>query len=408
MTATDMQHAAAATGVRFGRLLTRSFALVAVLGVSAALIAVLTTGLVLQQTYARDNLQLMAQQAVYSAEIPIVFNDRNGLASSLAPIIDSDTVAAVRVVGADGTTMLDSSTSGSESSFSLVPEFLMPGTISLPVTTGGSQIGTVHLTGSSVGVTRLFIASIIGALLSMGAIVLSTMVIARRLRRALIEPIERIAQVVHDVRADGDFSRRVQGAQVAEVDALAGDINALLGQLQDWQGQVTSTHEALLHRASFDPLSGLPNRATFTERARNALRAAHRSGGRVGILFMDGDNFKATNDRFGHAAGDRMIAQIGARVPQLLRVGDVVARMGGDEFAVLIHHIEQEGDVESVATRIEEVMQQPVQVTEEDSVVVGLSIGMAIYPDDGDDVEQLIQTADDRMYAAKKQRKSGP
>ncbi len=408
MTATERHGLADATGVRFGRLLTRSFALVAVLGVSAALIAVLTTGLVLQRTYARDNLQLMAQQAVYSAEIPIVFNDRNGLARSLAPIIDSDTVAAIRVVGADGTTLLDTSGPEAAPSFSLVPEFLMPGAIILPVTTGGSQIGAVHLTGSGVGVTRLFIASIIGALLCMGAIVLSTMVIARRLRRALIEPIERIAQVAHDVRADGDFSRRAPGAEVAEVDALASDINALLGQLQDWQGQVTSTHEALLHRASFDPLSGLPNRATFTERARNALRAARRSGGRVGILFMDGDNFKSTNDRFGHAAGDRMIAQIGARVPQLLRVGDVVARMGGDEFAVLIHHIEQEGDVESVATRIEEVMQQPVQVTEEASVVVGLSIGTAIFPDDGDDVEQLIQTADDRMYAAKKQRKSGP
>lgn len=391
---------------RLSRLLSRSFALVAVLAVSTALLAVLVTGFTLQRSYARDNLRLLAQQAAYAAEIPVVFNDERALADALNAVLTSDNVATI-VVDANGRqTRLGQSTADRGGvTGTLAPRLLLPEPVTMQIVSAGSPIGSVTLTSSGAGVGRLLIASIVGTLLCIAAIVLGTLAIARRLNRAMVRPLEHIAEVTHAVREEGRFDRRVPEAQIVEVDALVGDFNAMLTQLEEWQGQAARTHEALVHRASYDPLSGLPNRTTFTEQLRDAIRSAKRNDDRVGLLFLDGDNFKQTNDRFGHAAGDRVITEVAARIPPLLRVGDLVARIGGDEFAVLVHHIEGVNDAQMVARRIAQVMEAPVGISGTDSVVVGLSIGVAIYPDDGADVEQLMQIADDRMYAEKNARK---
>ncbi len=264
----------------------------------------------------------------------------------------------------------------------------------------------VQIVSGGQGVGRLIVAIIVGAVLCIIAIALGTIVLVRYFKRALIVPLGAIAEVAHAVRGDGQLDRRVPSTQIAEVNELADCFNTLLGQLEDWQGQAASTHQALLHRASYDPLSGLPNRTTFVERVRDAVRAAQRNDDRFAVLFMDGDDFKQTNDQYGHAAGDRVITEVAARISPLLRVGDLVARMGGDEFAILVHHLEKIEDAQSVATRVDEVMQQPINVTDHCQVTVGISIGIAIYPDDGSDVDTLIQVADDRMYVNKHARKA--
>lgn len=398
--------ASTASPIRLGQLLTRSFVLVALAGVFATLIVVLTAGILLQRSYAQENLHLLARQAAIASAAPIAANDRAALAHALRPVIQAASVATVEVASTQGTRLFTAAGATRARGADMVPAALLPPPAILPVEVDGNRVGTVRLTGIGIGVEQLLLATIAGALLCIGTMAGAAALVVRRLRHEIVEPIEQMAGAAHAVRAYGGFHRRIPMSRVAELHMLASDFNGLLAQMEAWQEDVDSAHEALMHRASFDPLSGLPNRANFVERARAALRAAQRNGDRVGILFMDGDHFKATNDRFGHAAGDRMIEQIGARVPPLLRVGDVAARMGGDEFAVLIHHVEDEQDASSVARRIEEVMQQPVQVTAQQAVAVGLSIGIALYPDDGDDVEALIRAADQRMYAVKRQRKA--
>ncbi|MEK6542035.1 MAG: diguanylate cyclase [Pseudomonadota bacterium] len=389
------------TMVPLARVLSRSFTLVGLLGVAVALLAVFTTGFILQRDYARDNLQLLANQAAYSAEVPIIFNDERGLRDALQPILELGDVAHIQITNANGAILatLDGPTLAPSESY--LPTMLVPDPAQAPIYSGGSRIGTVVATSSGQGTGRLIIAAIIGAIGCISLIAFGTMAVARRLNHILVAPLGAIAKIAHSVRADGNFERRAPPASIAEVNALADDFNALLSKLHDWQGQISSTHEALLHRASYDLLSGLPNRSAFIERVRDIIRAAQRSDGRFAILFMDGDNFKETNDRFGHAAGDKVIAEVAARLSPLLRAGDVAARLGGDEFAVLVNHLEADEHAGAVANRIGQSMQLPIAVTERDAVTVSMSIGIAIYPDDGDGVDILMQIADGRMYEAK-------
>lgn len=389
------------TMVPLARVLSRSFTLVGLLGVAVALLAVFTTGFILQRDYARDNLQLLANQAAYSAEVPIIFNDERGLRDALQPILELGDVAHIQITNANGAILatLDGPTLAPSESY--LPTMLVPDPAQAPIYSGGSRIGTVVATSSGQGTGRLIIAAIIGAIGCISLIAFGTMAVARRLNHILVAPLGAIAKIAHSVRADGNFERRAPPASIAEVNELADDFNALLSKLHDWQGQIASTHEALLHRASYDLLSGLPNRSAFIERVRDIIRAAQRSDGRFAILFMDGDNFKETNDRFGHAAGDKVIAEVAARLSPLLRAGDVAARLGGDEFAVLVNHLEVDEHAQAVANRIGQSMQLPIAVTERDAVTVSMSIGIAIYPEDGDGVDILMQIADGRMYEAK-------
>jgi diguanylate cyclase (GGDEF)-like protein len=162
-----------------------------------------------------------------------------------------------------------------------------------------------------------------------------------------------------------------------------------------------SLHNDMIDAASRDTLSGLDNRATLLMRAEGVLRSAQRSGRRFALLFIDGDDFKRINDRHGHAVGDAVIAEVAQRIRGLLRAGDVAARMGGDEFVILIAEVNGRDDALSVVQRLKQAMTASVVLSSGETLMVGLSIGAAMYPDDGTDVATLIAQADAAMYADK-------
>jgi diguanylate cyclase (GGDEF)-like protein len=152
----------------------------------------------------------------------------------------------------------------------------------------------------------------------------------------------------------------------------------------------------LEHQAFHDTLTGLPNRALFATH----LQSAVRSGASVAVLLLDLDRFKEVNDTLGHHNGDLLLQQVGVRLRAALRRGDIVARFGGDEFAVLLPDIEGDTAALQVARGIVELLEQPF-IVEDMSVDVGASIGIAIAPRDGVDAGTLVQRADVAMYTAK-------
>jgi len=148
-----------------------------------------------------------------------------------------------------------------------------------------------------------------------------------------------------------------------------------------------------------DPLTGLGNRALFTDRLDHALQIRARSGGAVGLLILDLDDFKVVNDTLGHAAGDELLRQAGRRIAAAVRVGDTVARLGGDEFAVIV-----EGDgvlPEQTARRLVEAFDDPVAV-EGHALAMGVSVGLAVANSAALSAEELLRQADLAMYAAKR------
>ena len=150
----------------------------------------------------------------------------------------------------------------------------------------------------------------------------------------------------------------------------------------------------------FDPLTALPSRAATLRHLEDAMHVAARLGTRVGVIFIDLDGFKAVNDTFGHARGDRALIEAAEQMRDAVRRGDLVGRIGGDEFVAVLGVVENEDEMADAAQRFLERIRLRV---EEDGLVreVRASIGIAVYPQDGTTAETLLQHADEAMYAAK-------
>jgi len=169
---------------------------------------------------------------------------------------------------------------------------------------------------------------------------------------------------------------------------------------------ITAAHElarTLAHRAHHDPLTGLPNRLLLQDRLQQALRQAGRRQGHLALMLMDLDRFKEINDRLGHDVGDELLRGVATRVRAAVRASDTVCRLGGDEFVVLLPQIEAAIDAERVARHILDAVSLPYSLELPPGLGVSFSIGIAVYPQDGEDEATLMRRADAAMYRAKRE-----
>ncbi len=156
----------------------------------------------------------------------------------------------------------------------------------------------------------------------------------------------------------------------------------------------------LIAQAQHDPLTGLPNRNLLQERLIQDMAHAKRNGKFVGVLYLDIDRFKSINDSLGHDIGDSLLVNFASRIKGCVRVNDTVARLGGDEFIIVLSDVASRNDISSAATKIIEEMATPFDISGL-KVSITTSIGISIYPQDGEDVETLLKKADTAMYNAK-------
>ena len=154
--------------------------------------------------------------------------------------------------------------------------------------------------------------------------------------------------------------------------------------------------------AEHDSLTGLPNRLLFNDRLSQALSIAKRDAGQCALLYLDLDKFKPVNDTLGHAAGDQLLRLVAGRIREQVRESDTVARVGGDEFTVILHDISSPQNAATVAQKIITALAAPFQLgSGSRESVIGSSIGIAVYPNDGQDPDTLVKKADAAMYVAK-------
>ncbi len=162
----------------------------------------------------------------------------------------------------------------------------------------------------------------------------------------------------------------------------------------------------LLYNAFHDALTGLPNRALFLDRVEHALSRVHRDQSHAfAVLLLDVDHFKNVNDSLGHAAGDRLLVEIGERLSRSVRAADTVARFGGDEFTVLIERVADATDATRTAARVQEEISAPFQVGENE-IFASASIGIIVAGPEYESAEQIVRDADTAMYRAKAQGRS--
>ena len=204
----------------------------------------------------------------------------------------------------------------------------------------------------------------------------------------------------------GEFwNRRPDGSVYATANSMntitddAGQIAYYINVFQDVTER-RQQQEFLESLAHFDPLTRLPNRTLLNDRIAQAMGRAGRAQSLLGVCFLDLDGFKAVNDTWGHEAGDDLLIVIARRLEACVRAEDTVARLGGDEFVVLLTAVTDTAGCERAAARILASVREPIDVGGH-TVHVGVSIGIALYPQDGDDAETLLRYADMAMYRAK-------
>ncbi len=214
---------------------------------------------------------------------------------------------------------------------------------------------------------------------------------------------------------EGDHDTDMKAMKAGVSDYLVkGEISApLLERSIRYAIERKRTEQRIYHMAFYDSLTELPNRTLFHDRLSLALANAGRHENPLAVLFLDIDNFKRINDTFGHAMGDKLLKGVAGRLSSIMRkcdaltrdVPDLFARLGGDEFTVLLNEMKEVEDAARVANRIISALSDPFKLDGHE-LYITFSIGIAVYPSDGEDIDMLLKNADAAMYYAKEHGKN--
>lgn len=378
---------------------------------SVSLIAVLAAGLTLTavallalRVYSDQNLRLVARSMSYTVEGAVVFGDSLAAREALALIGVNEDIDQAQVSDKAGKVLARWERGEHGTRYYIeraLTGWMLPDSLTFPVMRNEQAIGSITLVPHS----RSLLPFLLSGLTCLLACLVLSLAVAVRLSRSMeteiTSPLRHLAETAHRVRRDRSFELRVPPANIAELNQINDDFNALLDELEAWQSHLQKEHASLSHRANHDSLTGLSNRAFMEAELERAILEARVGNGKVAVLFLDSDRFKYINDTFGHASGDRVLVTIAARIKQQLREGDLVARLGGDEFAIVLKPLRHSSDAMHIADNIIAAMAQAIELPTGNSIVSSLTIGVAVFPDHAIDAISLVGAADEAMYRAK-------
>ena len=230
--------------------------------------------------------------------------------------------------------------------------------------------------------------------LSAGAVLLAALV-----SRAVTGPLRQMAAAVQRFSKERVVSE-LPSERNDQIGLLARSLNEMQRTIVANIRELDDSRQALRHLAQHDGLTGLPNRALFEDRLRQAMAQARRGAGFLAVLFVDLDGFKAVNDSCGHHTGDLLLTAVAKRIESCVRDADTAGRIGGDEFVILLSAIELERDALAVAEKVRAALAMPFDL-DQSTQRIAASIGVALFPQHGDSEHALALSADAAMYRAK-------
>ena len=392
------------------QLLARVHLRLILFAVTLAAASLMVSGVLVIRNYAQQNLNLLAKTVAYTVEPAVVFEDRQAINDGMVSVAAISTVNAVEVRDPSGRVLASWHNQHGAMRGLLVDtvnRLIWPDPAIAQVKRGDQVLAQVRVYGSSGGMLRYLAAALLIALACIGLTVFAARILARRLQRDVIDPLDHVAAVAHAVRSDRAFEKRVPASGIAEIDHFGQDFNALLAELQGWHAGLTSENAELQRLATHDDLTGLGNRGLFERQLREAVGEAQRNDGSIALIHLDVDHFKQVNDLYGHDSGDAALIAVGERLRGAIRVHDAAFRLGGDEFAVLLIHFQSHDQVDSVVSRIRHAMESPFRMPSGLDTIATLSVGVALFPGDGSTAEELLRSAASAMYREKKLRRDG-
>jgi diguanylate cyclase (GGDEF)-like protein len=218
---------------------------------------------------------------------------------------------------------------------------------------------------------------------------------------------------------EGNLEWRIESKFDDEFGMLNNAFNDMAGKIAVSKNEIISQTEEIKRLAYFDSLTELPNRNAFIDKLKQEVARAMRNTEKIGVLYIDLDDFKTVNDVYGHDIGDLLLKNVAERLQKSSRLSDTVARLAGDEFAIILTHLNTYQDSSNVGQRILDDISYPVKFSEKiianltqpfaiqnNSFTVSCSIGIALYPENGKNATELLNSADTAMYAAKREGKN--
>lgn len=225
------------------------------------------------------------------------------------------------------------------------------------------------------------------------------------LQRRVSQPILNLAKAMREVTSGQALTTRVEASGSDEITQLGHGFNSMLSELERRDLETKGAEAKLQYQASNDALTNLPNRRLFADRLAQTLAQAHREPSMLGLLYIDLDGFKLVNDSLGHIVGDALLCQVAGRLRSRVRQSDTLARVGGDEFTVILVGLKRKEEAALVADSLLDALAKPF-VIEGHEITIGASVGISIFPDDATGGTDLMRQADSAMYAAKRNGKN--
>lgn len=341
------------------------------------------------------------------------FRDAKTAEEILAGLGRDAEILSARIIEADGSTFASFVPARDAPSERSTPSGLTQIRVTAPMGSGGGRLATLELNSGNAYVVEQTLIYIGAVLLSTLLALLIGSLIAGRLQRGITKPLLALVALMKNVSAGGDLSQRSTYASGDELGELSESFNRMIEQIEQRNtslgNELAERHLAenrLAHLALHDQVTGLPNRHFFRQRTTDLMRDQTRVDPSVALLFIDLDNFKYVNDTFGHDCGDQLLIVVANRLSASVRTNDLVVRFGGDEFVILLEHVDDLAQAQRRSNELLEAITQPFKLAERDFFIT-CSIGVAMSSATSENFDEMLQKADTAMYVAKKAGKNG-
>ena len=396
--------------------------LAATLLLTFALIA--TASLLVARAQQAQSAEQDAQLLAHSLAPMVVFEDVDAAQHELTAFSRRGGVLEVQVLRLDKSSLAQWPEEGPHSSRSLPPPGFTAATTALrqmqlnsldvwvPIKLKGEQVGALKVR-ESLDALQLTVLRMVGvAAVLIAAAILVAGRLLRWVQRRALAPIVELSKLAEQVSISQDYSQRAVVHRADEVGRLSERFNQMLKRVEISQAELNQQlqreqlagqqFEQLAHQ---DSLTQLPNRLYFQSALQRHMAHSCQNALLMALMFIDLDSFKLVNDKHGHDAGDAVLCEVAARMGRVLRPGDVLCRLGGDEFGLILPVVPDEAAAEALALRLIASIREPLVIGGH-LMPIGATVGLAFCPTDEVEASQLLSAADVAMYAAKRAGKN--
>jgi diguanylate cyclase len=385
----------------FSRQIRATVVWTSTIAIVMAMVAAFFVMLSINRSIAAERAQVLASITAANAQAAVSLRDVDRGRDLLAPFASAKSVLAARVLDTANSVFVEYTKAGKSPDPSIFSKTRDDVKVArAPIEYGGENLGVVEVVVDA-DLLQEFSKFLLLATVGVMALVLAGIwLLARPIEARISKPITGLSHFTRRIRDSKDYALRIPLSPVKELRGLTEDLNDMLGVIERAHSEQAQRSTELSKLAFYDQLTGAANRSLFRDRLSQCVNDYNRSRRPFSLIGIDLDKFKQLNDNHGHAVGDDYLREVAARCIAALRPSDTFARMGGDEFVVLLPAVDRQSDALAVAQKLSVAVREANQIHKKDTICTA-SIGVGLFPFDAPTPTELIAKVDAAMYRAK-------